>query len=266
MPVDLKKEIKLSDVFKRREKDSGEPEPTPVVPPPPREDRKSKAADAAPQVPLMRAFNLVPTDDARESKRGRPTAQIALALVAVLLFGALGSLFLVSSASVTEKKAERDDLRFELAALKVPAKAPGEAEAPELASEQQARTTELAGALRSRVAWDRLLRNFALVLPEDVWLTSLAAKGAPSDGAAAPAPSAPSAPDASAGSSQANSFTINGYTHEQEGVARLLARLSVLPELVSVSLVSSTRVEVNKREVVQFSISAAVKQAQGGTT
>jgi Tfp pilus assembly protein PilN len=258
MPIDLKKEIKLSDVFKRREKDSGEPEPTPVTPPPPREDRKSKAADPAPQIPLMRAFNLVPTDDARESKRSRPTAQIALALVAVLLFGALGSLFLVSSASVTEKKAKRDDLRVELAALEVPAKAPGEAEAPELASEQQARTTELAAALQSRVAWDRLLRDFALVLPEDVWLTSLVAKGGPAEGAPAPAPAA--------GAAQASSFTINGYTHEQEGVARLLARLSVLPELMSVSLVSSTRVEVNEQEVVQFSIAAAVKQAGGGTT
>ncbi|HEV3407706.1 MAG TPA: PilN domain-containing protein [Gaiellaceae bacterium] len=261
MPIDLKKEIKLSDVFKRREKDSGEPEPTAAAPPPPRENRNSKPAP--PQVPLMRAFNLVPRDDARQPKRGRPTAQIALALVAVLLFGALGSLFLVSSASVTEKKAKRDDLRVQVGALDVPAKAPGEQEAPELASEQQARTTELAAALRSRVAWDRLLRNFALVLPEDVWLTSLAAKGAPGAAAAAPAPSAP---DASAGSAQADSFTINGYTHEQAGVARLLARLSVLPELASVSLVSSTRVEVNEREVVQFSISAAVKQAQGGTT
>jgi Tfp pilus assembly protein PilN len=259
MPIDLKKEIKLSDVFKRREKDAAEP--TPVAPSAPSEEKpKRQPAPAVPQLPLMRAFNLMPRDDAREAKRRRPTAQIALALVGVLLFGALGSLFLVSSAGVTERKAKRDDLRVKLAALNVPAKAPGEPEAPELATEQQARTTELAGALQSRVAWDRLLRNFALVLPEDVWLTSLTAKGAPADAAAAPAPAAPG------GAAQASAFTINGYTHEQEGVARLLARLSVLPELASVALVSSTRVEVNEQEVVQFSISAAVKQGGGGTT
>ena len=254
MPIDLKKEIKLSDVFKRREKDST---PSPVAPSEPREDkRKRKPAPAVPQLPLMRAFNLMPTDDSHESKGRRPTAQIALAVVGVLLFGALGSLFLVSSAGVTEKKAKRDDLRVKLAALNVPAKAPGEPQGPELASEERARTTELAAALQSRVAWDRLLRNFALVLPDDVWLTTLAAEGAP---AAAAAP-------ASAGASQAGSFTINGYTHEQEGVARLLARLSVLPELANVALVSSTRVEVNEQEVIQFSISAAVKQGGGGTT
>jgi Tfp pilus assembly protein PilN len=256
MPIDLKKEIKLSDVFKRREKDAAEPSPAATSAP--REDEpKRKPAPVVPQLPLMRAFNLMPRDDAREATARRPTAQIALAVVAVLLLGALGSLFLVSSAGVTEKKAKRDDLRVKLAALNVPAKEPGEPQAPELVSEQQARTTELATALQSRVAWDRLLRDFALVLPEDVWLTSLAAKGASGDPAAAPAP---------AGSSQASSFTINGYTHEQEGVARLLARLSVLPELASVALVSSTRVEVNEQEVVQFSISATVKQGGGGTT
>jgi Tfp pilus assembly protein PilN len=257
VPIDLKKEIKLSDVFKRREKDSIEP--SPVMPSaPPAERPKATPPSAVPQLPLMRAFNLMPTDSAREPKGRRATAQIALAVIAVLVFGALGSLFLVTSAAVTENKAKRDELRTKLAALNVPAKAPREAQAPELATEQQARTTELATALQSRVAWDRLLRNFALVLPEDVWLTTLVAKGAPA--------ADPAAPAAANAGSQASSFTIGGYTHEQEGVARLLARLSVLPELASVALVSSTRVQVNDQEVVQFSISAAVKQGGGGTT
>ena len=257
MPIDLKKEIKLSDVFKRGEKDLAEP--SPVAPSAPSEE-KGKPVPAVPRPPLMRAFNLMPREDAREARR-RPTAQIALAVVAVLLFGALGSLFLVSSAGVTEKSAKRDELRVKLAALSVPAKEPGEAQAPELATERQTRTTELATALQSRVTWDRLLRNFALVLPEDVWLTKLVAKGAPRDPAAAEP-----APGAQTGSTQASSFTIDGYTREQEGVARLLARVSVLPELTNVALVSSTRVQVNGQEVVQFSISAAVKQGAGGTT
>ena len=256
MPIDLKKEIKLSDVFKRREKESAEAAPV-AASAPRKEERKPKSAPALPQVPLMRAFNLVPRESAREPTRRRPTAQIALAIAAVVLFGALGTLFLVSSAAVTEKKAKRDELRVKLTALDVPAKAPDEQQAPELASEQRTRTAELATALRSRIAWDRLLRDFALVLPEDVWLTSLIAKGTPGDANTAAA--------TPAGSSDASSFRITGYTHDQEGVARLLARLSVLPELASVALVSSTRVHVNEKEVVQFSIAATVKQG-GGTT
>jgi Tfp pilus assembly protein PilN len=256
--VDLKKEIKLSDLFKRREKEPQEP--APVEPSaPPEETPKRKAAPQAPQAPLMRAFNLMPREDTREAKgRRAATAQIALAVVAVLLFGALGSLFLMSSSGVTSKKAERDELREKLAALNVPAKPPGDPKAPALASERQTRTAELATALQSRVAWDRLLRDFALVLPDEVWLTTLVAKGAPRDAGAG-------AGGAASASTQASSFTITGYTHDQEDVARLLARLSVLPELTSVALVSSQRVEVNEREVVQFSIGAAVKQGGGGT-
>ena len=270
MPIDLKKEIKLSDVFKRRDdaapKD-GAPPQNAAAPAPPPEKRTPKAVPAVPQLPLMRAFNLMPTEEAREKKGRRSTASIALAIVAVLLFGALGSLFLVSSGAVAEKKAERDELRTKLAALNVPAKAPEEEQAPELAAEEQARTTELATALQSRVAWDRLLRDFALVLPDDVWLTTLVAKGAPRDAsAAAPAPAAGDAAAPAPAAGDAYVFNINGYTHEQEGVARLLARLSVLPELASVSLVSSTRTQVNEQEVVQFTISATVKQGAGGAS
>jgi len=36
--------------------------------------------------------------------------------------------------------------------------------------------TALSAALTSRVAWDRVFREFSLVLPDDVWLTTLSAK------------------------------------------------------------------------------------------
>ena len=254
MPIDLRKEIKLSDLFRGREKEP--PEATPAAAPAPPEEKPKRATAApAPQVPLMRSFNLMPRQE-RAERKGRPaTAHVALAVVTTVAFGALGSLFLMSTAGVTEKSAKRDELRVKLAALDVPAQSPAEQKAPELANEERSRTAELATALRSRVAWDRLLRDFALVLPEEVWLTSLIAKGTPRDAAAAAA---------SPGSATASSFTITGYTHDQEGVARLLARLSVLPELANVALVSSTRVRMNEEEAVQFTISATVKQG-GGT-
>ena len=57
-----------------------------------------------------------------------------------------------------------------------------------LAAEKGARVGALSAALTSRIAWDRVLRQVSLVLPEDVWLTSLSAT-APT--AAAPAPMRP---------------------------------------------------------------------------
>ena len=38
---------------------------------------------------------------------------------------------------------------------------------------REQRTLALAAALGKRVAWDRILRRMALVLPDDVWLTNL---------------------------------------------------------------------------------------------
>ena len=40
-------------------------------------------------------------------------------------------------------------------------------------TDREQRSLALDSALGKRVAWDRILRRFALVLPDDVWLTSL---------------------------------------------------------------------------------------------
>ena len=81
------------------------------------------------------------------------------------------------------------------------------------------------------------------MLPEDVWLTNLSA--------AAPSPS-----QATAG---AAGFTLTGSTYSQNGVARFLSRLAVIPDLANVRLQSSQSQVVNERELVQFTILADVR-------
>ena len=54
----------------------------------------------------------------------------------------------------------------------------------------------------------------------------------------------------------AQPLTIAGYTYSQEGVARLLSRLAVVPALQHVKLVSSTQTTVGGQTVVSFSIQA----------
>jgi Tfp pilus assembly protein PilN len=112
-----------------------------------------------------------------------------------------------------------------------------------LAAQKGARVGALSAALGGRIAWDRVLRQVSLVLPEDVWLTNLSAL----------APTAASAP--TAGSS---SFTLTGSTYSQSGVARFLSRLTVIPDLTNVRLQSSASSLVNQRELVQFTILADV--------
>jgi len=211
----------------------------------------------------MRAFNLLPKEDSRQKAgegRRPSTAQLILAVLGLLLIAGLASAFLLMNARVADKQKTYDDLRQRVAARNMPVEEPQQdATSAALVKERQERTSALATALGARVAWDRLLREFSLVLPDDVWLTSITAKGPASADPAATGPPAATTPAVS-------TFEIRGYTKEQDGVARLLARMAVLPELSSVQLVSSTRVEVSAKEVVEFSITTTVKPSGAGAT
>src|SRR5205085_3886634 len=77
----------------------------------------------------------------------------------------------------------------------------------QLAGEHSARVSALVSAMASRVAWDRIFREFSLVLPDDVWLTTLTAHS--------PASSA-----TSTGGALPTQFAITGRTYSHDGVAR----------------------------------------------
>jgi Tfp pilus assembly protein PilN len=189
----------------------------------------------------VRAVNLLPRDDRRV--RSRQTNPVAVGGVAafVAMTAILAALFLVTSAGVADKQDRLDAAQSELAATPVPPPAPASASA--LEQEKGQRITALSAALSKRMAWDRVLRELSLVLPEDVWLSSLSAK-APAQVAGAPA----------AG------FTITGQTYSHDGVARLLARLAVVPHLSNIQLQhSSQAASEGGRKVVEFSIQAVVK-------
>jgi Tfp pilus assembly protein PilN len=287
--VDLNKEIKLSDLFRRGAKTPGEDvqaahaakkaekerrslfsrlprERKEKAPKPPKEpkqprgrrDRAPQAEDRPavplPEIPLMRAFNLMPGDEAREKKGSRAgLAQIAVALIGVLVFAGLAGGYLFTSAGVTSKQSELDDLRAQLAELDVPSETPGQ-EPSAAAADGQARTTALSTALASRIAWDRVLREVSLVIPADVWLTQLSASTPRATQGGAPATAAPPV----AGSTAPNALAVVGFATSQENVALLLARLESIPELTSVQLQSSARSDGDDGQVYAFSILAGV--------
>lgn len=198
----------------------------------------------------MRAVNLLPRDDGTK----RTTAEqapifVGLGLLLVVSV-VLCVMFLGASASVKDEQNALGDAKAQLAQLPPLPKAQTAIEAG-LAGEQKARVSAVTSALSRRVSWDRVLREFATVLPDDVWLTSLTAH-APSSPASA-APAVPTAPGAAP-----SGFVINGYTYSQDGVARLLSRLNVLPDLTNVQLQTSSLTKVGLQNVVQFTILADV--------
>jgi Tfp pilus assembly protein PilN len=198
----------------------------------------------------VRAVNLLPRDEgAKRTHAENAPIYVGLGLLLVLSV-AMSVMFLGASASVKDKQNALGDVHEQLAKLPALPKAQTAIEAG-LDGEQKARVAAVTSALSRRVSWDRVLREFATVLPDDVWLTSLQAK-APSSPASA-APATPAAPGAAP-----TGFTITGYTYSQDGVARLLSRLNVLPDLHNVQLQTSSLTKVGTQDIVQFTILADV--------
>jgi Tfp pilus assembly protein PilN len=194
----------------------------------------------------VRAVNLLPKDDGRQRASRTQNNPLLVGGVAgtVLVTAVLAAWFLTASTGVADNQKRRDAAQAELAATPVPPPTSPGASALEL--EKSARISALSAALSGRLAWDRVLREVSLVLPDDVWLTNLSAQ----------APAAAASPTASAG------FSINGRTYSHDGVARLLARLAVVPHLANVQLQhSSVTTSVTGRKVVEFTINATVKAA-----
>ena len=293
--MDLKKEIKLSDLFKRKPKDTAdetvavEEEPTKEkgsglkreisfrrrkdkAPKEPKEPKTKRAkgagkdAPALPEVPLMRAFDLLPKDAGHAEQAGRrpSTVQLGIAVAGLVLVAVLGAMFLLSSARVADKQRTLDGLKGQLADLNVAAEKPqaGDETDEALVQERGTRTGALSVALAGRIAWDRFLRDVSLVLPEDVWLTSLTGTSGTAPQAAA-TPTDPAAPAAGQ-----TTFEIGGVSRDQQGVAQFLSRLQVLPEVESVQLKSATAAKVEDQDVFQFVIGGVVKPqaVTGGTT
>jgi Tfp pilus assembly protein PilN len=206
----------------------------------------------------MRAINLLPRDDARRGRQKTQWIVLVPVVAAVVLTGVLSAAFLSASGKVKDKQAELATLKDTLAAIPTPDASKIQSQSA-LASDKQVRVTALSAALSRRVAWDRIFRELSLVLPDDVWLATITARAPVSSStAAAPAPAAPGAAVA------ATQFTLDGYTYSHPAVARLLSRLSVIPDLVNVQLQQSTMTKVGVAKAVHFVIAADVRQPGGG--
>jgi Tfp pilus assembly protein PilN len=200
----------------------------------------------------MRAVNLLPKDDHRRSQRPQNLPAVVSTAVVVAVVGLVGVMYFSAKSTSAAAELELQDAKAELALLPTPAELEART-APQrkLAGERDARVSALSTALGHRIAWDRVLRQISLVLPEDVWLKSFIATS--------PVPAATTAPSTSAPGSPPTLMTIEGYTYSHDAVARLLTRLSVIPDLKNVWLQKSQRTNLGGRSVVTFTILADVR-------
>ena len=198
----------------------------------------------------MRAVNLLPKEIQRASGQ-KPVGPILIGAVAMLLCCAV----LYKSRADNESKIQQREADI-AAIVQVPAKTPpnvtdGQRQA---AAQEAPRITAIDSALKTRVPWDNVLRQISLVVPDDVTLQTLQLN----------APIAADAATVSSATKKAG-VTLIGSSYSQDGVARLLARLEVVPALSNVQLTqssasstSTTAGSSSAPSIVSFTITADI--------
>ena len=210
----------------------------------------------------MRAVNLLPREEPRRKDAqasGRTVGMVAAVGGAIVVL-ALAAGFIVTGREVNTQRANLESAQAQLAATPRKPSVISTKRAA-MAGERNRRAVALASALSQRVSWDRVLRRLALVLPDDIWLTSLAGSTpvATTD-PTQPVPTTTTIPTTPVpGSTDPTGLTLDGYAYSQAAVARLLSRLEVVPDLTNIQLKTSAFQQLAGRNVVQFTIMSDIR-------
>jgi Tfp pilus assembly protein PilN len=191
----------------------------------------------------MRPVNLIPPEARRGDKAPMRTGALSYVVVAVLAVALLGVTGVVlTNNQISDRKAEKHGLEAQVAEAE--AEARRVSAFASFASLQQAREQTVATLAQSRFDWERVLRELAIVIPEDVWLTHLTATVSPEvqlqdSGSSSSSGSGVSGLD----SVQGPSLQMEGCGDGHEAVARFLAALRDIDGVTRVSVLSSDRPE-----------------------
>jgi Tfp pilus assembly protein PilN len=127
----------------------------------------------------MRPVNLIPTEERRGERAPMRSGPLAYVVVGALVAALLGvTLVVITDNQISDRKAEVTRLHAENAAA--------EARAARLAAYtkfhqiRDQRIATVASLADSRFDWERVMRELALVLPKNVWLTNLTGTDSPS--------------------------------------------------------------------------------------
>jgi Tfp pilus assembly protein PilN len=216
----------------------------------------------------MRAVNLLPRQHVEQQKRERtsnPVAFVAGIGGAAVVLALVGG-FLLANRSADRQRQALATARSVLAATPahhVSAKTNDFRSA--VLSQREERSLALAAAIGKRVAWDRILRRITLVTPGDVWLSNVSGTMPLDSAAAVGLTTAPTTSTSTALPPTPTALTIEGYTYSQAGVARLLERLQVLPDLKNVQLSKSEKQQIGGQRVVNFTIVSDIRKGRGAS-
>jgi len=205
----------------------------------------------------VRPVNLIPPEERHGERPPLRTGPLAYVIVAVLALALLGvTLMVLASNKVADNESEVGSLKTQVEAAKAQAKGLGSYTS--FAAMQKARHDTVTSLAQSRFDWERVLREVAIVIPGDVWMTSLTASASSAaDASGSTGSSASSGSGVTAGIT-GPSLDIQGCAAGHEAVARFLAALREVDGITRVTVMSSDRPDQNS------STTAASSTAEGG--
>ena len=179
----------------------------------------------------MRPVNLIPPEDRRGDRaplRSGPLSYILVGGLAVLLLGV--TLMVTTKNDIADKEAKTEQLHADLEAAT--AEAGDLAPFTEFAELRSSREATIASLAQSRFDWERVMRELAVVIPEDVTLTNLngSAVGNAEGSAATTEIGAPN-------------LTITGCASSHTAVATFIAALEDIDGVTRVGLARTEAVE-----------------------
>jgi hypothetical protein len=215
----------------------------------------------------MRAVNLLPKDlQQHKSFREEDPAVVVGSALGVLVMIALGAAFFVAHGKANSQQTRLTKAQLELAALsekhretqkptKPSAPITPIVPPPAITGQEATWLSAVSTNLSQRIAFDRVLRDVSLVIPDDITLSSMT-MSAPLSTVALPGVPPPTA---------SQGFVIAGTAFSYDSVARLLSRLGLVPDLSTVTLTSTgsdaSAGTAGGGSGVSFNISAAIKGA-----
>jgi Tfp pilus assembly protein PilN len=189
----------------------------------------------------LKPVNLIPPEQRRGERapsRTGPAAYVVVAMLAVAL-GAV-TLTVLTNNKVTDRQSEVATLEAEETAAT--AEANRLSSYAEFASLQLTREQTVSTLARSRFDWERVLRELAIVIPGDVWLTDVTAKVSPSvtlTGSDAGAGGSSSSQSDLASGVAGPSLQLTGCGASHEAVAQFAAALEDIDGVTRVGVGSS---------------------------
>jgi Tfp pilus assembly protein PilN len=181
----------------------------------------------------MRPVNLIPKEErpgGRRPMRGGPMAYIVVGALVAALLGVTA--LVVTDNQISDRKAEVANLEGEVAAAE--AKARTLSAYTQFHSVREQRVATITSLADSRFDWERVMRELALILPGNVWLTNLSASASPSSEASG----------GSGGSLRAAvagpALTLGGCARGQDAVAGFVQALKDIDGVTRVGVESSS--------------------------